>query len=1042
MMKQELSSTFSNVIPLRGLNFSLVALALAFTVGQGENNVKKVLQGGQFLDLLLVAFLFSLPLLLGIAVYLNQKSGTWGPAGNNVLARAETLIGLAGVAVLGAFGKSPGLVLGPVLISLFLQKRLQSSILIAAAAAVSNYATNLNDQAVDSIVFAVGILLCIIETIGLKRVSTKLSLKSFFDTSLIVSFILFLIWLSPLSLIGLPVFVLLAHNGLPVLNKYMARKDRKYKLTRKLNSVVSRRTRERVFVLFIRVAKTVAALGLLMFILANYFAWLYDGDPGVSSLLNIKVDWELAPLTSGIFQWIRDKIVESQQVLILLVDVLRPSKVLSTTLKILGLNGKRIQESPEGLLEKTMFLIHSVLGFLERIVSTFFLEALFPIARFAQDIVYNLFRLLVEFANFLINISNRDFSQLGKALVGFVYDLLLTALKLLIRLVLLVFSYVLKKGTVGRIIEGIEGSMTDMLDSITDSLSSWNKYLFGGLENVSSAIASIIPKPLEDIWMVVYKGVSSTGNTLYQVFGQNPDTAVPNTPMQPLQPHLEPGGATPTLYYFLLPIVQVFLAFISALLGGYAWTVTTTLARTGFSEKTFGISASEGVILPVTPPSWAVEEVIPIKMSEEYQDFYSRFMMAYCEKADVLSHTLEPGKYASFLPKYLNSRKRDYGNPQIEPKYSFLQDSIDPASMFNRVFSDIGMSPSFSEEERNLLLRNVSIFPQILSKTESEDISRLKEELKKCEAFVNRPENIQKEFWAYRLLEKLNPVNKQRTAMNLLKNAKEELAQAYTDFYYRFLVLSEYFLDEVMFPLEIQLSATEVFDKIVENLGQCPLEYLEQIIKVRTAIINKELPFLTERQAAIAFLKETFPEVHLRILMSELDKQENGLKPGEIMEIVAGAQAGPNGNEKASSNAEAASKLLCITSHQVRNPNPDPNNGLTREFSIRTNTSTQNSPKKVSVTEIMQKIDLSIGRGSTDSDTVVLITVNGHPVFVQCIPRSALDNLTLSLNLSQDQIKSLPNQAQGTEESGSQKETSEVALYIYSDHVGLFRRIQ
>ncbi|KAI5190973.1 hypothetical protein NEMIN01_1306 [Nematocida minor] len=330
-------------------------------------------------------------------------------------------------------------------------------------------------------------------------------------------------------------------------------------------------------------------------------------------------------------------------------------------------------------------------------------------------------------------------------------------------------------------------------------------------------------------------------------------------PVVVLQPELPIEGNILTAFYGLL------MNLVLVLFYGYYSVVVSSIGQYIASDKTFMLTPRG--IKPIINEDAAY---IPEHINRIPRDnFYQKYFDLYCDQVGIFSRLNENGAY--FEQPVIESVDENEKQSMSIEKYT--KDQVcKPVSSFEEELqskiSKVGpVGARFKLDEKFGIKKILQYFPSIRSTKEFSEkelklkkaVGDAKKEIKKFKAKNSHFDNI--------MGRKKNEGEALAKAKAIFSKAQSDLVQYYTNYYYNMYTLAKHFLNEID-PSVANLvsgSAIGLYNSILpEKYRDISDEYFKSIISLRTALIEKELPFITEMQSAKVFCKPLFLDLQLR----------------------------------------------------------------------------------------------------------------------------------------------------------------------------------
>ncbi|KAI5163527.1 hypothetical protein NEAUS04_1635 [Nematocida ausubeli] len=438
------------------------------------------------------------------------------------------------------------------------------------------------------------------------------------------------------------------------------------------------------------------------------------------------------------------------------------------------------------------------------------------------------------------------------------------------------------------------------------------------------------------------------------------------------------GNALTAVYGLLINVLFV-------LFGAYSCMFFTTNGKDMASTKT--ISFESYGVSPVMGdrPLSIDKELVNVRRDT----FYQKFFDAYCETATVFTDVNGNGAFLEeeFVNKTLKSGynpMNQYTNDQIcKPVASFQEE-------FQEKIRKIGaIAASFTADEKAALKSILQYFPKVRGKKGmSVQEKDLEDDLKDALKAKKDPKKIKPTALENILGLKKSAKEVQKLADQKYIKAKVHMVEYYRKYYYNFYILAQYFLDNMNPSIlhAVSSSAVETYNAVLPtNYSDISDEYLKTIVQLRTAIIKKELPFLTEVQAAARHHKTLLRKMEAEGVIQKGEKQKEGFFLNGVGKCI-------------DYNSVLEEDTDLFVYHEKISLEKD------AQF-IHFKSSVSTTPKPSGSPFIIGSsmgIDLSIKNAES---TVVSISVNDTPVCARVIPADRTKNVLIDMKIPLETIR-------------------------------------
>ncbi|OAG32891.1 hypothetical protein NEIG_01770 [Nematocida sp. ERTm5] len=439
----------------------------------------------------------------------------------------------------------------------------------------------------------------------------------------------------------------------------------------------------------------------------------------------------------------------------------------------------------------------------------------------------------------------------------------------------------------------------------------------------------------------------------------------------------------------LTSVYGVIVHVLYLLLGGYSWLFFITNGKDMISEKSYEMSKFG--FTPVMRNS-----IVSIPDEVLYYNkgtFYQKFFDTYCEYADVYDEINGNGAYSE------ESIVKHDSYSEYDPIQMYSKDQVcTPISSYETELRDkikkLGpINIKLTDQEFAGMRSVLQYFPCIqhkkgLSLTEKSLMMNLDDKKKVMKDPKKTPESIFKNILGI----KPDSKKQQDTADKKYRKALSKMADYYRKYYYNFYILGEYFLDNINSSVSncVSDSIIRMYNKIIPvDYSGITDEYFKTIVQVRTAIIRRELPFLTEAQSALVFYT---PVVYnLDLDRSILSSKNKGTVESEGFFLE-------NTTNKINYNDVFEENTDLFVYHNMKELKVE-------EQVLRFKSTVSTCPTPVGAPFTITRsngIDLYIYK---DDSTVVSVSVNNRPVMAKAIPYDKTQNVCVDLELPLDLLK-------------------------------------
>lgn len=479
---------------------------------------------------------------------------------------------------------------------------------------------------------------------------------------------------------------------------------------------------------------------------------------------------------------------------------------------------------------------------------------------------------------------------------------------------------------------------------------------------------SIVKEPestvLEKVGGVLLYPFTFTKMLFVDLFGSSQPRAVPSSPRP------QAGNALTAFYGLLINMGIV-------LLNGYWLVVAPAVGKDLASDKmyTFRDFSIRAGFSPVEI------EIPRDELCMQYPNFYQKYFDLYSKNMGAVFAEIEIGGAYSEQPYLENSKPKDLKGLRMYTEDGICK-PIDQGEGADteKMFSPGAISPRFTEEEAKGIKAILQYFPAIERRDENtKRTAELKSSLSSAEKTL-RTVKPEENFLERVLGWKKDPKKVNKKANRKYRENQLDTVDYHRQYYYNLYVLSQYFLKSENEDISglVSRSVVQMFNQILPtNYSTVDDEYFKSIISIRTAIIKRELPFLTEKQSAEVFCKSAF-----YALSMEKPVEEEGffLKGVSTPNILAGKDSRlyvTQEIEEISTDEE----YVHFRSIVVTDPNCN-------ECTFEINDSTG--------------VNINI---EDESTTVVSVSVDGTPIIASFIPEDKTGKILINIKIRKDLIK-------------------------------------
>ncbi|OAG28984.1 hypothetical protein NEDG_01123 [Nematocida displodere] len=942
-------------IPVIGLNASLLALGIMLSFTRGGMNLYTVFYSRSMIDFALLSLVFMGAILLGTVWVFKDPKGIWEETKKKKLAAVESVFGLAGVALLGALGMSPAFVVLPVVASLFLRGQGVFPALFTAGAGLTGLLLAGQESSYMLLVLgALGMTLAVLGTMGLEPLMLQQSYTGYVHYMMILCIMLGALAYSPMFLVVFPLVALVIVNFSPHLKKSVKALNRRFGISSAIYSHITSRSMQKLFTFLLNLTKIVLVALLGLFVGFHFISW-YTNNPILIQYFKIEVTEADAPFFVYICKTVMAVVDGVTSRVLGFAAYFTPQAFIANALDTCGMDIADLRTS-KNVFAQGIVLIYNIMDFSGHFIKTL----LYLIFRFTQRI-------------------------LG------------------------VFNY----------IPGTIGSFARKVSSVLNFAKYIYSWTFGWFipYHAPGALPATADAPLATSY------VASAGSNLVwaltlpiRAFGSGCSylytgavflvAGAPAPPVLTIAPEVDTFNP-------LNIIVSALIKGGAAVLGGYQYMVLSNWNE-AFSTKTYNLTTTG---FEATIPLNVDYNIDSLEPEFERATFYKRFMETYCRKSNVLTY-LDPAGAFEETTIFKDKEKNNFA--------AYMQGGCARQGSSRTIEAELlsigGAVPNFSIKEKNAISSAFEYFPDFKSKTEEESVLRLKEEIKEYTKYLKAPTKIEK-LYVFKLLsifKKYLKVQYASIAYGWSLALKEDLAEYYRQYYYRFLILSQHFLDGINGSIEksVSSSAVSMFNTLIQSpLDTCTKTYLEDIIKMRLAILKKELPFLTEKEAV-----DTFYSRLRDIIEPATEPTENGYFLKRISLITL--------SEDVVKEMKKDLPLQIKRTSKFKNPKVIDGNLV---FAIRLETLNYN--KTASNRVITHQSGHSLTITDSSDDTVIMVSVNNHPIATQAVSIGEVNGCSIEINVPKTKLDSLI----GGPSVPAPRYTVQVS--VYSNHVGLVHHL-
>lgn len=973
-------------LSLMGLNWSVLTLGCLAVFTEGGKRLRETFFKNGLIDLIIFTFLFlGITLFLLVSLFKNANE-QWTQKRKDDLAMIETVLGLCGIILFGVIGASPLYILIPVIASFILRGRgIIPFICVSVVGFLSwcilefNSIENLSTLATTSI-GSLALIFVVLGTVGLETIIMKSTFSMFIHYFMILLFIMLSFKLSPIMLILFPAIAFIIINFGKSLKDNILEYVKSNRILNSIYKAIFTKNLKRFFIFIVNLTKILIIVSIIGFFFLNYLAYKNTNGSGKIAE-SLKLTNEMAPA----FSFLADK-----------VDVIVKDYIFSGFEKVIDII------RPKTII--TQFLDWIVDGDKDKYIESSVAEAkqkFIPLFGILHRIFVLIDSIIVEIGKMIGNVI----TELGNGVDHIIFQVLIKVktgannLGIFIKKILNFFGVEIEWINIykflGKILDlidptgGLSGSLTSgsieissssaasgstaespsvagsVIKPVTKSISASDSNSHGSFLN--KIVNGLIfgdhkdPKPAFDI--------DPTQNQVQLSTDKSTDLVNSNLASNSLPPSIAEQEDKFNIFKLASNVLYGTALFA---LGGYQYALISNYGKESFSTKTYAVN-----MLGIKPKTKKVEDrnISTIDVHIQGETFYQRFMSTYCEHSGILSFLYKDGEYTTFSVIEKDNLNNNFG---INPKY--IKNNICKAENsyvedIENKFRNIGaISPRFKKDEKDALKLFYSYFPKFLRKSIDAKIKELEATLEQAKEDVESDTRRKETLW-FKILGTLFRGVKNNLGAKISMDYTEalhDLSEYYRKYYHRFMILAFYFFGNThkIYQGAISSSIIDIYNQMVPlNPSEFSLEYIHSIIQVRTAICNRELPFINEAQSVALHYED------ILFLLNNYDIYADGSEKGKVPGYFL---------RKISQMPLSTLSGINESDQPLKMKTPKDNEGFivrNNIFSFKTTLKTENNLKTnrepIVITENTYSL-LEIKR--IEDNVVIVISLNGIPL--------------------------------------------------------------
>ncbi|KAH9387038.1 uncharacterized protein NEMAJ01_1934 [Nematocida major] len=941
-------------LPVIGLDLSLVAVGAMFSFTARGRALSKAITGDAVLDYAMLTMGITL-IALKVISYVYSSPSVYTAKQKNEVAMLETMLGIMGIAVIGAVGGSPLTIALAVGSALMIRGNgvLKYTLSIVAVGIVGVFIATgpAMPQSMITLLAALGTSLAILGSIRVESIVKNSSASMLGHYFVLISMLLGAFIYTPLSFIVIPL-------ALTVLINYSHLKKTIYKipfvlkienLVRKFYSIKKVRS---ITTLMVKITKALVVFGVIWLVGIHFIAW-YSNNPWAMRHIKVRVS-KGSPIFLSISQLVASVLNGVYAFFNEYIGYLRPLNLAKYLLESAGIDPTDMSTS-------------------RSIFSTILVY------------IYN----VVFWADFIVE----------------------TTIKAVVRLSIQMGSKGVK--AVGSVLRSIR-SLYYAWKTCTNFLG----YLKSRIINFVMIERDVVvnasaQKSSHGLRHRIWPQIKNTfGWMLPSVLGGSTKTGLESVP-RPVPKDMLLKSDKVLVGNSLTILYGVFVNVSVALFGAYGYMLFDTHGKDMASAKTFSITH-----YGIRP--YMGEELldVPLAVNAVHRgNFYQKFFDLYCDQMGVFSQLNDNG---AFIQTEIckNSSYKTY-NP-LE-KYTRDQACKPIGSFENELQSKIreigAVSARFTEEEKAGLKSILQYFPSANSRSRyMPEEEKLKKNLSDAKNAKHTPSKVKPSFLQNVFNLKTEGEKLVAKVDALYKAAQSNMLEYYRKYYYNFFILGQYFADNINEDIHHTVgdSVVRLFNSILPlNYEDINDDYFVSIVRMRTGIIRRELPFITEEQSAQVFHKN---------LMQTLQVSANGPQqsPKEEGFFIKNVSANINPDAVFEDDTDL------FIYQKLEKLEKDKEN-MYFKCTISRSPNTYMDPYVISGGS---GIDVSI---KNDDTAVVSISINGRPIHAQVVPDSCIRNICVDMAIPLESVRELISN------NLTDEKTVRVTLRLFVGHTSLVR---
>ncbi|KAI5171063.1 hypothetical protein NEFER03_0465 [Nematocida sp. LUAm3] len=871
-------------VPLRGLNWSLLVAAILFAIQKGTENIDKALAVTPLRigdikvrtnigDTVLFTIFFTLITLFIIVLCFNTQKNIMDKRRRNNIAMVETILGLTGIMLLGAFGSSPLFIIIPIVASLFIRGRGFWPFLwvsgVGALTALVCLTGIFTSPILPVVVGALGIVFVILGTIGVEGIVLKSQGTMYVHYLMIVVPIVFLLIRFPILLVFFPLIAFLFLNlGAPI-KTWLKKVILQNSITNSIYEMFTSKKSKRLFTFLLKITKILIIVIFILFILSLFTRYLQDQQTvKAQDLAQIKY---LEDLLKGADP---KKIAEIPQVF---KEGRIPSFVLDN-MDLFQMSPKDVDKGMIEVAEKAKSNIDAAFKVIDAIRINMSDTIIGPVFSSLAEVVTSFFSAIFNAISWFFHMIT---TGVGNQLVdAFGIDTKApthNAFEKIILFIAGVLSFI-HDGVI-HIINVAHSWLFSIFSFFWNSIGKlfdWNVEILKGIYGLLAPIFNWGPWDTQAYAANTHSTPTAALGDVLIGYNEKANAAVLNTA----------GTSTNDEAVKLLKdtnIISIAVSIASKgiflLLGGYYYMLVNAFGKESYSTKSISIGLTG--FKPVSTRI-NISNVSSINKYSRRSTFYKAFMNSYCEHSGILRQLHDITEFDPLPIVEENLFKEEDITAPYTKNGICKQVNSSYVDDIEERFQSLGaIYPQFTEFELVALKTLYPLFPKFSVDSKSPTLIRLEQNLAQTYADLESTKNIEKTL-LYKLKTTFLNWKKEDLVKSLAAKhikAQESYAEFIRKFYSRFLVLSIYFFDypHKRYQGHVSNSVIATYNDLLPmNIEDYPLDYIHSIIQVRTAIIKKTPPFLTEIQSANIFYGPVY-ELMVNPLISQIpEAQEEG----------------------------------------------------------------------------------------------------------------------------------------------------------------------